>query len=187
MHRFLIVMLLFSVALAGCSGARGARNALPAYNSAIPYVLDTGDRIKVVVFGQESLSTTYPVDGAGNISMPLIGAVPARGITAPLLAQSIEQRLKVGYIRDPRVTAEVEVYRPFYILGEVTSAGQFSYVNNMTVQSAVAIAGGFSPRADQKTVEITRKMPDGSSVTGTAGLGTPVRPGDTIRVRERWF
>src|SRR5690348_6341438 len=112
-----------------------------------PYTLDAGDRLRVVVFGQDGLSNTYAVDGSGRITMPLIGPVEARGKTTSELASAIGTKLRAGYIREPHVAVEVENFRPFFILGEVTNAGQYAYVNGLTVQSAVAIAGGFSPRA----------------------------------------
>ncbi len=99
------------------------------------------------VFGQDGISNTYIVDAGGNVSLPLIGSVPARGITTQQLAQRIAERLKQGYVREPHVTVEVESYRPFFILGEVTTPGQYPYVADMTVEKAIAIAGGFAPRA----------------------------------------
>jgi len=151
-----------------------------------PYTLDSGDRLRVVVFGQDGLTSTYAVDSGGNLSMPLIGAVPARGLTTHQLASEIGARLKDGYIRDPQVAVEVETYRPFFILGEVAFPGQYPYVANMTVETAVAIAGGFSPRAKRDAVDLSRPY-NGQIVKGTVPVTTPVRPGDTINVAERWF
>src|SRR3954451_449365 len=111
------------------------------------YHLDAGDKLRVVVYGQEGLTNSYAIDAAGSITMPLIGAVPARGRTTAGLAGEIGARLRNGYIREPSVAVEIESYRPFFILGEVAAPGQYPYVPNMTVESAVAIAGGFSPRA----------------------------------------
>ncbi|MGZ3411800.1 MAG: polysaccharide biosynthesis/export family protein [Xanthobacteraceae bacterium] len=151
-----------------------------------PYKLDSGDKLRVVVFGQEGVTNSYAVDAAGNITMPLIGSVPARGLTTQQLGGSIVAKLKQGYIREPHVAVEVETYRPFFILGEVTFPGQYPYVANMTVETAVAIAGGFSPRAKRNEVGISRPY-GGQVARGTVPLGTQVRPGDTITVAERWF
>ncbi|HWM45523.1 MAG TPA: polysaccharide biosynthesis/export family protein [Xanthobacteraceae bacterium] len=151
-----------------------------------PYTLDSGDRLRVVVFGQEGLTTSYSIDASGNIQMPLIGTVPARGLTTQQLAGQIAARLKQGFIREPHVAVEVEVYRPFFILGEVTYPGQYPYVANMSVETAVAIAGGFSPRAKRNVVELSRPYM-GQIVKGTVPVHTKVRPGDTISVAERWF
>jgi polysaccharide export outer membrane protein len=151
-----------------------------------PYTLDSGDRLRVVVFGQEGLSNSYTVDPSGNITMPLIGAVPARGATTSALQQSIAARLRQGYIREPHVAVEVEAYRPFFILGEVTLPGQYPNVANMTVETAVAIAGGYTPRAFKFQVEISRPM-DGLTTRQKVPSTYPVRPGDTIVISERWF
>src|SRR5450432_49855 len=155
-----------------------------AHDSA--YRLDAGDRLRVVVFGQEGLTNPYAIDAAGSITMPLIGAVPARGRTPAGRAAEITGRLRRGYIREPSVAVEIEAYRPFFILGEVAAPGQYPYVPNMSVESAVAIAGGFSPRAKRDRVTLTH-TDGGGSIRTIVPLGTPINPGDTVLVGERWF
>jgi polysaccharide export outer membrane protein len=150
------------------------------------YTLDSGDKLRVVVFGQDGLTNSYSVDAAGNITMPLIGNVKARGLTTSELAAAVTTRLRAGYIREPAVAVEIETYRPFFILGEVTYPGQYPYVANMTVETAVAIAGGFTPRAFHDQVKLTRTE-HGATVRSKVPVTTPVRPGDTISVSERWF
>jgi polysaccharide export outer membrane protein len=150
------------------------------------YTLDSGDKLRIVVFGQDGITNSYIVGADGNVNLPLVGSVPARGFTTQQLSQMISERLKQGYVREPHVSVEVDTYRPFFILGEVTTPGQYSYVANMTAETAVAIAGGFSPRADKRTVEITRNAP-GQQFRGNVPLAYPLRPGDTIVVKERWF
>jgi polysaccharide biosynthesis/export protein len=150
------------------------------------YRLDAGDKLRVVVYGQEGLTNTYAIDAGGSITMPLIGAVPARGRTPAGLASEISGRLRNGYIRDPSVAVEIESYRPFFILGEVAAPGQYPYVPNMSVESAVAIAGGFSPRARRDVVTLTHSDGAGPSRV-VVPLGTPLNPGDTVLVGERWF
>ena len=150
------------------------------------YRLDAGDKLRVVVYGQEGLTNTYAIDTGGSITMPLIGAVPARGLTPAGLASHIGGRLRNGYIREPSVAVEIEAYRPFFILGEVAAPGQYPYVPNMSVESAVAIAGGFSPRANRDAVTLTHTDPRGS-IRAVAPLDTPLGPGDTVLVGERWF
>ncbi len=161
-----------------------------AYAAASPYqqayTLDAGDKLRIVVFGQDGISNTYIVDAGGNVNLPLIGGVPARGASPQQLSQRIAARLKQGYVREPHVTVEVETYRPFFILGEVTNPGQYPYVADMTVEKAIAIAGGFAPRAAKNTVEITRNAP-GQSFKGQVPLSYPLSPGDTVLVKERWF
>ena len=151
-----------------------------------PYTLDSGDKLRVVVFGQDGLSASYSVDTSGRITMPLIGAVPARGMTPAGLQQAIASRLRDGYVREPHVAVEVELYRPFFILGEVTLPGQYPYVPNMTVETAVAIAGGYTPRAFKRRIEISHQV-NGLTEKRVVSPNYPVRPGDTVHIAERWF
>lgn len=178
-----------AVALMALSAAGCATRPVPgglADQAGQAYTLASGDRLRVLVFGQDNLSNIYMVDGSGTISMPLIGTVRAAGQTTDGLAASVASRLRDGFVREPNVTVEVEQYRPFFVLGEVNQSGQFPFVNGMTAQTAVAIAGGFSPRAQHDTIDLTRQQ-DGRVVTGTVPITTPIRPGDTLTVRERWF
>ncbi len=151
-----------------------------------PYTLDSGDKLRVVVFGQQGITGSYMVDAGGNVSLPLIGSVPARGVTTQRLSAMIAERLKQGYVREPHVTVEIEAYRPFFILGEVTNPGQYPYVANMTVENAIAIAGGFAPRADKRDVQLTRSA-GGQRFQAKVPLNYTMRPGDTVQVKERWF
>jgi polysaccharide biosynthesis/export protein len=141
-----------------------------------PYHLDAGDRLRVVVYGQEGLTNTYAIDAGGSITMPLIGPVPAQGRTPAGLAAEVSAKLRGGFIRDPSIAVEIEAYRPFFILGEVAAPG-------MTVESAVAIAGGFS-RRDSVTLTHTDESGTGRFVVPP---GTPLSPGDTVLVGERWL
>jgi polysaccharide export outer membrane protein len=150
------------------------------------YTLDSGDKLRIVVFGQEGLTASYAVDTSGNITMPLIGAVRARGLSTAGLQQAVVARLRNGYVREPHVAVEVEAYRPFFILGEVTLPGQYPYVPNMTVETAVAIAGGYTPRAFKRKIEITHQV-NGLTERRVVSPNYPVRPGDTVHIAERWF
>jgi polysaccharide export outer membrane protein len=150
------------------------------------YTLDSGDKLRVVVFGQDGITNSYTVDAGGNVNLPLVGTVPARGATTQQLSRAIADRLKQGYVREPHVSVEVEAYRPFFILGEVTTPGQYPYVANMTAETAIAIAGGFAPRASKSKVQLTRNAP-GQQINGEVPLNFPLRPGDTVVVKERWF
>jgi polysaccharide biosynthesis/export protein len=151
-----------------------------------PYLLDAGDRLRIQVFGQEGLTNSYVVDASGNVSITLIGTIPARGITTLDLSRRIAERLRNGYIRNPHVSVEVEAYRPFFILGEVNAPGQYPYVPNMTVEAAIAIAGGYAPRAHKSEVLLGRSY-NGEVMRGKVPPDFPLRPGDTITVKERWF
>jgi polysaccharide export outer membrane protein len=164
--------------------AYAAAPAPARYDAA--YRLDAGDKLRVVVYGQEGLTNTYAIDASGSITMPLIGQVPARGRSPASLASEISARLRKGYIREPSVAVEIESYRPFFILGEVQAPGQYPYVPNMTVESAVAIAGGFSPRAKRDMVTLSH-TDAGGAARYVVPLGTSLSPGDTVFVGERWF
>ena len=151
-----------------------------------PYTLDSGDRLRIVVFGQQNLTNTYLVDAGGRVAMPLIGSVRARGMTPQQLGQSIAAHLRRGFMRDPSVSVEVVAYRPFFILGEVNNPGQYAYVAHMTVETAVAIAGGYGPRGSKDDVAISRTI-NGVTSNFEAPVTFKLRPGDTVRVKERWF
>ena len=187
MTRIILCLALCVAFLAGCSPPPPYASA-EMFSASLgePYRLASGDRLRIIVFGQDQLTNSYSVDGAGRISMPLIGFVGAQGLTTNELTAAIVGRLRAGYLRDPKVSVEVEAYRPFFVLGEVGVAGQYPYINGLTVQNAIAIAGGFSPRGDQSSVNLTRNV-RGEPITVSAPLMFPVRPGDTITVRERFF
>ncbi len=187
MKRFGIIVSALA-ALAVASGCSGYRPAPAAFHKALsgPYALDAGDRVRITVFEQEGLTNTYAVDQAGYIAFPLVGAVPARGKSADQLESELAGRLRNGYLRDPDVSVEIDRYRPVFVMGEVGAGGQYSYVPGMTVQKAIAVAGGFSPRANQANVDITRSV-NGRVMTGRVRTSDPLLPGDTIYVRERLF
>src|SRR5829696_8981650 len=181
-RRTALLLLGSALSLGGCTHPPygGEYLEIPTGSA---YTLSSGDRLRIIVFGQDNLSNIYAVDGSGRISMPLIGVA---GQSTAQVEHAIAEKLKAGYVREPKVTVEVDVYRPFFVLGEVATSGQFPYVNGMTAQTAVAIAGGFSPRAERDHVEITRQI-GGKLVTGYVPVTYPLRPGDTVLVKERWF
>jgi polysaccharide export outer membrane protein len=176
----------YAPAPAPAPAAYDAYAAAPGGYDSGGYRLGAGDKLRVVVYGQEGLTNTYAIDASGSITMPLIGQVPARGRSPASLAAEISARLRKGYIREPSVAVEIESYRPFFILGEVQAPGQYPYVPNMTVESAVAIAGGFSPRAKRDVVTLTH-TDAGAAARYVVPLGTSLSPGDTVFVGERWF
>jgi polysaccharide export outer membrane protein len=184
LRRFLTIVIC-AASLWGCadsdvdlSSTRGATGAA--------YRLDSGDHLRIVVYGDQQLSGDYLVDDEGAISMPLINRVEARGLTATDLEQTLTKRLADGFLVDPSVNVQVQGMRPFFILGEVKQPGQYSYANSMTVLSAVAVAGGFTYRAKTDYVQITRR--DGTKVVkGRADLSSLVQPGDVVFIYERFF
>ena len=150
------------------------------------YRLGAGDQVKVTVFGEPDLGGTFTVSGEGKVSVPLIGDVPAMGLSAPELQAALQTAYQQGYLKDPKVNVEVLKFRPFYILGEVKLPGEYPYDNGMTVVKAVALAQGFTYRADQKRVFIKHLnglKEDQVPLTSTQ----PVEPGDTVRIAERYF
>jgi protein involved in polysaccharide export with SLBB domain len=180
--------------LAGCGGGGGG-NLPEATAAAVPvdaageptgYTLGTGDRVRVTVFGEPDLSGEFEVDATGKISMPLVGDVRIGGLQMRDAEKAVAQTLSQGYLANPRVNVEVLNYRPFYIIGEVNTPGSYPYVNGMTVLTAVALAGGYTYRAREDRVVLTRANdPERREVR--AAPDTPVLPGDIIRVPERLF
>ena len=180
--------MLAAISSASPLGASHVRHLAPHTHAATdaPYMLDSGDRVRIFVYGQPNLSRIYTVDGGGFISMPLIGAVKTRAETTFDLERAITVQLGAKYVKDPKVSVEVATYRPFYILGEVRTSGQYPYVNGMTVQTAVAIAGGYSERASERKVVITRRV-NGVIEKMRVAPDMAVLPGDTVHVQERFF
>jgi protein involved in polysaccharide export with SLBB domain len=150
------------------------------------YRLGPGDQVRLTVFRHEDLSGEFEMDGEGQFSMPLVGDIEGRGLTARQLETRIETRLKdEGYLIDPQASIEVLNYRPFYIIGEVRNPGSYAYVNGMTVVNAIALAGGYTYRADQDDIIVTRGGSNGKKIEVAAD--TQVLPGDIVEVPERWF
>ncbi len=194
-----MALALSLLGLAGCSfssdappptstagAAGGATNPQAVQDVAAGYTLGPGDRVRVTVFRHEDLSGEFELDGSGDFALPLIGEIKAGGKTSRQLESDIEQSLKDGgYLVNPQVGLEVLNYRPFYIIGEVNQPGSYPYVNGMTVVNAVALAGGYSYRASQTSITITRGGAEGQRFS--AGPTTQVLPGDIINVPERFF
>ena len=164
----------------------GAQGTIAAYEHGDGYLIGAGDRLTIRVVGQPDLTGDYIVDGSGLISFPLIKSVKVGGMSAPQARRLITMRLKQGFLRNPSVSVQTTNLRPFFILGEVNRAGNFPYQNGMTVQNAIAIAGGYSPRANHHDVMLTRKDARGTQ-TVKVPVTTQIYPGDIIFVRERWF
>lgn len=171
--------------LTGCAGQLSSLPPLPQ-SEVGAYRLGAGDRLRLQVFGQEEMSQEYVVSDSGAITMPLIGAVDAEDRTIAELEEEIVRQLSDGILVDPNVTAEVVTYRPFYILGETRAPGQYPYVPRMTVLTAVSMSGGFTFRAEQDAVSITRLV-DGQMAEFRADPLAFVEPGDVINVYERFF
>ncbi len=150
------------------------------------YHIGPGDRLSLTVFGHGDLSGELLVDGSGRVSIPLVGQLPANSKTVSELQQEITTALDRDYIINPRVTLEVVNYRPFYILGQINRPGSYSYIEGMTVRMAIAIAGGFTRRAQEDIVIIIRAN-DPQQTPLEVALGELVLPGDSIEVERRLF
>jgi protein involved in polysaccharide export with SLBB domain len=186
------VSLLCSAVVAAC--AQGKMQASPRVPMGAvgpqaeetAYKLDAGDRLRVIVFGETDISGEYEVDGSGLIRLPLVGQVQAGGLALGEFEGNVKSALEGGYLRNARVSVEVINYRPFYILGQVNKPGEYAYVNGMTVLSAVALAGGYTYRANETTVYLRRRGSEEQRPV-PADEAIRVQPGDIITVRERFF
>lgn len=193
----ILVSMTMAALLGACAigGARGggpsdAETAAAAARAELSqdavYHLGTGDKVRVITFGELALTGEFVVSSTGEIALPLVGGVKVAGLTVPQAQQAIEAPLRGGYLKDPHVSVEVLNFRPYYILGEVNKPGEYPYSSNLTVTNAVAVANGFTYRANTRFVFLKHL---GQTTEQQVELipGLPVRPGDTIRVKERYF
>lgn len=193
MHRkprasFCALFIAAALTLAGCAGGASLPAELAPMEPGNPsdgYLIEPGNRVRVIVFNEPSLSGDFAVDPSGNLAMTLVGNIPASGVGPKVLSQRIEALLKKdGYLQTPKVAVEVQSFRPFYVLGEVRAPGEFPYTNGMTVLSAVAKAGGYDYRAWEGEVLLVRVI-DGKQKEFRAVERTPILPGDIIKVPQR--
>lgn len=180
------VLSCFASTLPAFSQTPTARDPAISSTAAIEYKLGPGDKIRIIVFGEPDLGGEFVVSGEGTVSLPLIGDQRSTGLTSAQLQKQIEASLSDGYLKDPRVNVEVLTFRPFYILGEVTSPGEYAYSNGLTVLNAVARASGFTYRADKRKVYIKRAG-ENDERSYPLTTSTLVEPGDTVRIGERYF
>jgi len=183
----LLVIAVASVSPASASVAAAAHSDEVKTERVIPtYRLGVADKIRVITFGEPSLTGEFFIGGSGKVSLPLVGDVQAAGLTTREFQTAVETALREGYLKDPHVSVEVLTYRPFYILGEVQKPGEYPFTNGLTVMNAVATANGFTYRANKKRVFIKRAE-SADEVEYPITSTTPVAPGDTIRIKERFF
>jgi polysaccharide export outer membrane protein len=183
-----VVALLMSVG--ACSDGGRVGPSLPASaigaRDLLAYQLNAGDKVKLTVFGEPDLSGVFEINGLGRISLPLVGDVKAAGLDLNGLRDAIARRLADGYLKNPRVTVEVAGYRPIYVHGEVRSGGEFAYKTGLRLRDVVALAGGYTYRANQNYVVLSRAG-TGQDVQVQLPNDLIVMPGDNIRVPERFF
>lgn len=149
------------------------------------YTLGTGDVLRITVFGHADLSGEFEVDSAGRVKLPLVGNLLVVNRTLDDVEELVISALQPNYLKNPQVSVEIINYRPFYIIGEVANPGSYPYVGGMRVINAIAMAGGFTYRAKEKDLLITRAQGNGRQES--ARQDTPVFPGDVIEVPERFF
>ena len=154
--------------------------------AASDYRLGPNDRTRIIVYGQPNLTGEFVLDGTGNLAFPLIGNVPASGMTPTELQRAIAAKLDPDYLHNPSVSVEVASRRPFYVVGEVQKPGSYPYVTDMTVLNAIATAGGQTYRANMGRFYIKRQV-DGRVVRVAGTQESRLQPGDTVVVRERYF
>jgi polysaccharide export outer membrane protein len=187
------VLALIGLFVAACDGPRGNVSALNAETPAAPeqaagtYRLSAGDKLKVTVFNEADLTGEFQVNERGNVAFPLVGEVQAANSTPDEFQRRLTTRLRGKYVKNPRVAVEMTSYRPVNVLGEVRNAGQYQYRPGLTIQDAVALAGGFTYRANTRTVYVRRADASGEISVSTDGEKVPILPGDNIRVPERFF
>jgi polysaccharide export outer membrane protein len=192
-HRLALVMagmmvLAGAFALGGCASAGAPPISTADVAAGLEsYHLGAGDRVRVTVFNEPTLTGEYNITPGGALAFPLIGVVAAGGRTIDAVQQELTAKLAEGYVNDPRVSVEVLNYRPFYILGEVNRPGEYSYASGMTVEQAIARAGGFTYRANEKTVFLRRQTGKAESAVSLRSAQVAILPGDTIRIGERYF
>jgi protein involved in polysaccharide export with SLBB domain len=186
----LVCSALLAVALlvSGCGAgsiSEAEQQSLAAAATA-PATLQPGDKIRVVVFGEQGLGGEFELDAAGQISVPLAGTIKAQDLTQAQLEQALAQKFRSEYLRNPKVTVTIATLAPYYIMGEVKSPGQFAYRSGLNVLTAMAIAGGPTYRASRNTVQIQRRG-ETKMREYPVSASVPILPGDVIKVPERYF
>jgi len=178
-----LIALILMLAIPLIPGVAG-----PAAAADAPYVyrLGPGDKLQITTYGEDRLTGTFTVNSEGVVVFPLIGDVPARGLTLGEFRKQIVDALAARFIRNPSVAIEILNYRTVFVLGEIARAGEFPYSDGLTVYQVVARAGGFTFRANKRRVFIRHEGESGETAVPLTPA-TPVRPGDTIRIGARYF
>lgn len=188
---FLVAIAGMTAALAACAtGGNLPSVGVAATNQELVegYHVAAGDKLHVTVFDEAALTGDYQIGVGGELALPLIDAIDADGKTPEALAQIISDKLKAGgYVLSPRVSVEITAHRPFYILGEVKTPGEYPYSGDLTLDQAVAKAGGYTARADKGTILLRRQQWAGSKRVRLDGTPLKIAPGDTITVQEAFF
>jgi polysaccharide export outer membrane protein len=154
-------------------------------NEAENYKLGPGDVIVIQVFGEDELKLETQLTDSGTVNYPFLGTIKVVGMSIKELEQHVYNGLKPDYFVEPNVFVGIVQYRPFYIHGEVKKPGGYPYQPGMTVNQAIALAGGLTERASKEKIEISREGDKNNTQTGT--LNTKISAGDTITIEQRFF
>jgi polysaccharide biosynthesis/export protein len=186
------LLLALCVALAGCGGGatlgpvtESEQKAIVDASTSSPR-LQPGEKIRVTVYGEASLSGDYQIDPSGFISLPLAGPVKAAGLTQAELEQALAKKFRTEYLKNPKVTVTIAEFKPFYIIGEIEKPGAYPYASGLNILSAIAIAGGTTYRASKSTVLIQHPGEGGLREYPLAA-SVPILPGDIIKIPQRYF
>lgn len=185
-----VISALAALLLVGAvSGTGMAAPAAPEPVASVDaYTLGAGDRLRVTVYNEPTLSGFFSIGGDGNLAMPLIGNIEAGNKTPRDIEKIIHDKLVGGdFVKNAQVSVELTTYRPYYILGEVNRPGQYPYVAGIKLQQAIAAAGGYTYRANRGTAYIQRGADPAEKSVKIKGLAQPIAPGDTIRIGERYI
>jgi protein involved in polysaccharide export with SLBB domain len=182
-------ILAIGLQLGGCFTDYGpvVSDSAPVSPYNIASRLQPGDQLKVIVYGEDTLSGIYEISPSGSVSLPLVGSIMAAGHTKSDFEHALTRAYASGkFIQDPKITVSVVTFRPFYVLGEIEKPGQYPYTSGLDVLTAVATAGGFTYRASKTSVLIRHP---GEQVWQEYSLAAPlpIGPGDLIRIPERYF
>ncbi|WP_226876677.1 polysaccharide biosynthesis/export family protein [Microbulbifer hainanensis] len=150
------------------------------------YQLDSGDTISIRVFGEKDLTMEMHLGDSGVINYPFIGEIRVAGLSPSQLERKIVAGLKGDYLINPNVEVTVVEYRPFFISGEVNTPGSYNFLPGLTINKAVAMASGFTPRASQRKISVERGQGD-SKRSFKANLDTRLYPGDIVTVEQGFF
>lgn len=185
-----VAALLAAALLSACADPAGYAPPSFATRAQEPrhdrtFRLGIGDKLKITVFGEDNLSSQVEVNAAGSIAMPLVGEVPAKGKSIGELKDTLARKLAEGYLKNPRLNVEVLNFRPIYVHGEVKTGGEFAFKNGLTFRDAIAMAGGYTYRAQQSHLFLVRE--GGEEERVALPTTQPVLPGDNIRIPERFF
>lgn len=185
----LLISLGLSLGISACSSQSNQYDALAVQSIGNPpsYRLNTGDRISITVFNESNLSGEYDLDSSGVVSLPLTGPIQIAKMTTQEAEDTIEKRLSSGFVSKPNVTVSVVNYRPFYVLGEVARPGGYPFYPGATVITAVAVAGGYTYRAEKFNIRLLRQGTETNATPKKMTPGTFIEPGDIIIIPERWF